>query len=110
MIIFSNDQSNLQLKSQQALPTTTPITTQSPNMSDAQIAGGHKAAINNPNVSKEAKEHSKKVLEEEFDGGNGKKSMSSHGASVLTCSVLVPKANEDMTGKNPGNVAGGLKA
>ncbi|KAH6899718.1 Conidiation protein 6-domain-containing protein [Thelonectria olida] len=61
-------------------------------MTDAQIAGGHKAAINNPNVSKEAKEHSKKVLNEEFDGGD------------------VPKASEDDSGKNPGNVAGGLKA
>lgn len=58
---------------------------------DAQIAGGHKANINNPKTSDEAKEHSKAVLENEFDGGN------------------VPQAgdNED---KNPGNVAGGLKA
>ncbi|KAK0619277.1 Conidiation protein 6-domain-containing protein [Immersiella caudata] len=58
---------------------------------DAQIAGGHKANINNPNTSKESKENSKKVLENEFNGGD------------------VPKANESRD-KNPGNVAGGLKA
>ncbi|XDG04230.1 hypothetical protein ABKA04_003845 [Annulohypoxylon sp. FPYF3050] len=58
---------------------------------EAQIAGGHKATLNNPNVSQGAKQHSKEVLENEFNGGN------------------VPRAgdNED---KNPGNVAGGLKA
>jgi hypothetical protein len=38
---------------------------------DAQIAGGHKANINNPNTSKESKENSKKVLENEFNGGDG---------------------------------------
>ncbi len=43
-------------------------------MSDAQIAGGHKANLNNPKTSQESKEHSKKVLENEFDGGNGNKS------------------------------------
>lgn len=41
-------------------------------MSEAQIAGGHKATLNNPNVSDEAKQHSKKVLDEEFNGGDGK--------------------------------------
>lgn len=40
-------------------------------MTDAQIAGGHKATINNPNSSKEAIEHSKSVLENEFNGGDG---------------------------------------
>lgn len=29
-------------------------------------ARGHKAALNNPNVSNEAKEHSSKVLRDEF--------------------------------------------
>jgi hypothetical protein len=38
---------------------------------DVQIAGGHKANINNPNTSKENKENSKKVLENEFNGGDG---------------------------------------
>lgn len=38
---------------------------------DAQVAGGHKATINNPNVSQEAKEHSKAVLDNEFNGGDG---------------------------------------
>lgn len=40
-------------------------------MSDAQIAGGHKANLNNPNTSQEAKEHSKAVLDNEFNGGDG---------------------------------------
>ncbi|KAI1107074.1 hypothetical protein F4804DRAFT_329598 [Jackrogersella minutella] len=58
---------------------------------DAQIAGGHKATLNNPNTSKQAKDHSKQVLENEFSGGN------------------VSGAGDD-DNKNPGNVAGGLKA
>ncbi|KAK0672449.1 hypothetical protein QBC41DRAFT_381272 [Cercophora samala] len=58
---------------------------------DAQIAGGHKANLNNPNTSKESKENSQKILDNEFNGGD------------------VPKAN-DTKDKNPGNVAGGLKA
>ncbi|KAF4464262.1 conidiation 6 [Fusarium albosuccineum] len=58
-------------------------------MTDAQVAGGHKATISNPNTSQEAKEHSKKVLEEEFSD--------------------VTKAGDEKE-KNPGNVAGGLKA
>ena len=32
-------------------------------------ARGHKAAINNPNVSEEAKAHSKKVIHNEFGAG-----------------------------------------
>ncbi|KAI0386579.1 hypothetical protein F5Y04DRAFT_275031 [Hypomontagnella monticulosa] len=58
---------------------------------EAQVAGGHKATLNNPNTSQGAKEHSKAVLENEFNGGN------------------VPKAGDDEN-KNPGNIAGGLKA
>ncbi|KAG9252064.1 uncharacterized protein F5Z01DRAFT_676308 [Emericellopsis atlantica] len=60
-------------------------------MSEAQVAGGHKANLNNPNTSEEAKEHSRQVLNEEFNGGD------------------VPKAT-DSGDKNPNNVAGGLKA
>ncbi|KAI2473213.1 hypothetical protein F4781DRAFT_427627 [Annulohypoxylon bovei var. microspora] len=58
---------------------------------EAQVAGGHKATLHNPNTSQGAKEHSKQVLENEFNGGN------------------VLKAGEDEN-KNPSNVAGGLKA
>ncbi|KAI1502847.1 Conidiation protein 6-domain-containing protein [Biscogniauxia marginata] len=58
---------------------------------EAQIAGGHKANLNNPNTSQESKEHSKAVLENEFNGGD-----------VATA--------DDNANKNPGNVAGGLKA
>ncbi|KAF5610951.1 conidiation 6 (con-6) [Fusarium subglutinans] len=55
-------------------------------MTDAQVAGGHKATINNPNTSEEAKENSRQVLENEFNGGD------------------VASA-EDNKEKNPGNVA-----
>jgi hypothetical protein len=40
-------------------------------MSEAQIAGGHKANLNNPNTSEEAKQHSREVLENEFNSGDG---------------------------------------
>ncbi|PGH14385.1 hypothetical protein AJ80_05975 [Polytolypa hystricis UAMH7299] len=53
-------------------------------------ARGYKAAISNPNVSDEAKQHAQKVLDTEFSGGN---------VSVT-----------DEGGKDPGNVARGLKA
>lgn len=36
-------------------------------MSDAQVIGGHKATIHNPNTSTEAKKHSKEVLKEDFN-------------------------------------------
>ncbi|KAL8995985.1 MAG: hypothetical protein Q9169_004401 [Polycauliona sp. 2 TL-2023] len=58
------------------------------------IVGGHKANLNNPihltqaDTSDEAKQHSKEVLDQEFNGGN------------------VDTSGE----KNPNNVAGGLKA
>ncbi|KAL8708363.1 MAG: hypothetical protein Q9220_006743 [cf. Caloplaca sp. 1 TL-2023] len=52
------------------------------------IVGGHKANLNNPNTSEESKQHSKEVLDSEFNGGN------------------VDKSGD----KNPQNVAGGLKA
>ncbi|KAI3390494.1 hypothetical protein diail_9506, partial [Diaporthe ilicicola] len=35
--------------------------------SEAQVIGGHKAAIHNPNTSDEAKAHSKEVLKEDFN-------------------------------------------
>ncbi|KAI0472591.1 conidiation protein 6 [Xylariaceae sp. FL0804] len=58
---------------------------------EAQIAGGHKANINNPNTSEQSKQHSKSVLDNEFNGGD------------------VPGAGDNQD-KNPNNVAGGLKA
>lgn len=35
--------------------------------SEAQVIGGHKANLHNPNTSAEAKEHSKEVLKEDFN-------------------------------------------
>ncbi|RDA95692.1 hypothetical protein CP533_1115 [Ophiocordyceps camponoti-saundersi (nom. inval.)] len=57
---------------------------------EAQIAGGHKATLKNPNASEEAKQNSREILDNEFNGGD------------------VPKSGDE--NKNPGNVAGGLKA
>ncbi|KAF4300771.1 putative conidiation-specific protein 6 protein [Botryosphaeria dothidea] len=54
------------------------------------IIGGHKANLNNPNTSDESKQHSKDVLNQEFDGDN-----------------IEHHSNQN---KNPGNVTGGLKA
>lgn len=79
-------------------------------MSEAQIAGGHKANLNNSNTSQESKEHSKAVLENEFDGGNGEFISDVPSTYHLTYNdYLVPHAG-DKADKNPGNVAGGLKA
>ncbi|EEY14398.1 Conidiation-specific protein 6 like [Verticillium longisporum] len=64
--------------------------------SDAQVAGGHKANINNPNTSEESKQHSRDVLNNEFGGEDAPNAASAQSA------------NDD--NKNPGNVAGGLKA
>jgi len=62
-------------------------------MNLGNVAGGHKAALKNPNVSDEAKEHSQRVLEE----------MESHGE--------LPEQNRGYDeGKNIGNVIGGHKA
>lgn len=52
------------------------------------FSGGHKAKLNNPNTSEESKQHSKEVLDQEYNGGNV----------------------ESSGDKNPQNVAGGLKA
>ncbi|KAG9014028.1 hypothetical protein FRB94_000225 [Tulasnella sp. JGI-2019a] len=55
-----------------------------------RVAGGHKATINNPNTSEEAKEHSKQVLADME--GSGELHTSRDGM------------------KNTGNVIGGKKA
>jgi hypothetical protein len=62
--------------SQAIAPTTifypsTNFTLNTFKMSDAQVAGGHKATINNPNIPEETKEHSRQVLENELNGGDG---------------------------------------
>ncbi|KAI2480254.1 Conidiation-specific protein 6 [Pyrenophora tritici-repentis] len=58
------------------------------------VIGGHKANLNNPNTSDEAKQHSKEVLSSIDNGGE------------------VPTSNSSSSGgeKNTNNVAGGLKA
>ncbi|CAF9932015.1 MAG: hypothetical protein HETSPECPRED_008250 [Heterodermia speciosa] len=57
-------------------------------MNPGNVVGGHKANLNNPNTSEESKQHSKEVIDQEFDGGKV----------------------ESSGDKNPQNVAGGLKA
>ena len=49
--------------------------------SEAQVAGGHKATLNNPKVSDEAKQHSREVLDKEFNGDDGKRKSHSHSHS-----------------------------
>ncbi|KAH9975203.1 Conidiation protein 6-domain-containing protein [Russula compacta] len=69
-------------------------------MSDInRVAGGHKAAIHNPNVSAQAKEHSRQVVEEIQDSGAVRE-----GGSVEQSSPL------DADGKNDNRVLGGYKA
>jgi hypothetical protein len=56
-------------------------------MTLGNVAGGHKANLNNPNTSEASKQHSKEVLDKELDGGD----------------VGVTKQQDDGT-KNPNNV------
>jgi len=59
-------------------------------MTQGNVAGGHKANLNNPNTSEESKQHSKEVLENnDFE---------------------YQTENTGSGEKNPNNVAGGLKA
>ncbi|KAL8343035.1 hypothetical protein RB598_004404 [Gaeumannomyces tritici] len=85
-------------------------------MPDAQIAGGHKANTKNPNTSQESKEHSKQVLEKEFNGGNGmwwfhQNDQIRRTETETTADMFgiysVPKTGDSDEGKNPCNVAGG---
>ncbi|KAI4121600.1 MAG: hypothetical protein LQ347_006800 [Umbilicaria vellea] len=64
------------------------------------VIGGHKANLNNPNTSEESKQHSKEVIE----NNGGEVDQSSSGQSSGG------QSSSDDTGKNPNNVAGGLKA
>ncbi|KAI5778300.1 hypothetical protein EDC01DRAFT_791066 [Geopyxis carbonaria] len=59
----------------------------------ANIIGGHKATLKNPNASEEAKAHSREVLDREFDGGD-------------TAKYSTARKGEH----NPKNIEGGLKA
>ncbi|RKU46573.1 hypothetical protein DL546_004475 [Coniochaeta pulveracea] len=67
----------------------------------SQVAGGHKANLNNPNTSEESKKNSKQALENEFDDNTVE---SDSEASTES------KSSKDDHEKNPNNVAGGLKA
>lgn len=61
------------------------------------VARGHKAAISNPNVSEEAKEHSRQVLESlEGQGSTGSGSSGSGGQHQ--------QKSQSIDGKDPGNV------
>ncbi|KAK3681396.1 hypothetical protein B0T22DRAFT_473307 [Podospora appendiculata] len=81
---------------------------------ERQVAGGHKANLNNPNTSDASKQHSREVLDNEFNGGDGEcRAHQRHMESIEMTPVLtyppVPGANDNQN-KNPNNVAGGLKA
>jgi hypothetical protein len=58
------------------------------------IIGGHKANLHNPNTSEESKQHSREVLEREYEGGKTEK--------FSTAGTQGGQAN-------PRNVEGGIK-
>jgi hypothetical protein len=55
-------------------PSTIPSTSYCPSINfffnPSNIVGGHKANLNNPNTSEESKQHSRDVLNIEFNGGD----------------------------------------
>ncbi|KAJ4391794.1 hypothetical protein N0V93_005414 [Gnomoniopsis smithogilvyi] len=66
-------------------------------MSDAQVIGGHKAAIHNANTSDEAKVHSKEVLKDDFNiivEGNKTKDVD-HVAAGLKGAMHNPQISEE---------------
>lgn len=71
---------------------------------EAQVIGGHKANLHNPNTSTEAKEHSKDVLRDEH-GGKFPRYFCQRPRLTMCCSVVV----DGNKTKNLGNVAAGLK-
>ncbi|KAF8543752.1 conidiation protein 6 [Trichophaea hybrida] len=64
------------------------------------VIGGHKAALKNPNVSEEAKEHSRQVLDQIGDQTD----------SSARATAGSDPSNVSTEGKNTGNVVGGYKA
>jgi hypothetical protein len=70
-ILIINTFTTLRQQLPQKASTYLPTLHNTFKMTDAQVAGGHKAAINNPNVPEDTKEHSREVLEKEFNGGDG---------------------------------------
>ncbi|EIM92543.1 uncharacterized protein STEHIDRAFT_117550 [Stereum hirsutum FP-91666 SS1] len=67
-------------------------------MSSSRVAGGHKANLNNPNTSEEAKEHSRQVLDDLDSSGSYEEQQDSS-----------PRSGGDGM-KNEGNVIRGHKA
>ncbi|KAI0252543.1 Conidiation protein 6-domain-containing protein [Lactifluus subvellereus] len=64
-----------------------------------RVAGGHKAALHNPNVSAEAKEHSRQVVEEIQGPG-----------IVHDDGTTEPSSRPDASDKDENRVLGGYKA
>jgi len=73
----------------------------------SNVMRGHKAAISNPNVSEEAKEHSRQVLKE-MEGkdhtGGGSSGSSSSGASSDGEKHTSTSGGTTADGKDAGNV------
>jgi len=66
-----------------------------------RVAGGHKAALHNPNVSAEAKEHSRRVIEEIQGPGT---------QAVREDDATEPSSRLDDKSKEETRVLGGYKA
>jgi hypothetical protein len=78
------------------------------NMSNiGNVAGGHKANLNNPNTSEESKQHSRDVLENELDGGNvgGNDDSNRNPGNMYVFQKVFPLRQPDIS-----HSAGGLKA
>lgn len=77
--------------------------------SDTKVIGGHKANLHNPNTSSEAKDHSKEVLQQDFNGESTSSSRTlpflMRAPGLTTFSVVV----DGNKTKDLDHVAAGLK-
>ncbi|KAH8879073.1 hypothetical protein GQ53DRAFT_849845 [Thozetella sp. PMI_491] len=64
-------------------------------MSDAQVAGGHKANLSNPNTSIESKQNSEKILQNEFGINVPHVKDPAHVAAGLKSAIHNPNVSEE---------------
>ena len=72
------------------------------NTHESHVVGGLKAALHNPKVSEEAKQHAQQRLDELGEGANATNHTVTHQTEIHRESAA--------TGKNEGNIIGGYKA
>ncbi|KAL1872477.1 hypothetical protein VTK73DRAFT_1474 [Phialemonium thermophilum] len=76
---------------------------------EINVLRGHKATLNNPRVLEQAKENSRQVLEN-MGVDPSERARQGSGSSVESGGGGYQAHREDLGGKDPGNVARGLKA